>query len=127
MRTQSLHTIDELLRTLVAQAETPSDVAGLLRHLDQINKTGQLLTQQLDSEQALQATVDEIQDAAKADIVILYPYDSTLRRFVLPAIVAGTLLNSTIQSLSSSHPNNTVASMTCIGEAIFAKNSAHLL
>ena len=48
MRTRPLHTIDELLRTLVAQVETSSDVAGLLRHLDQINKTGQLLTQQLD-------------------------------------------------------------------------------
>ncbi len=72
----------------------------LFNSLDQLNKTGQLLTQQLDSERALQATVDKIQDAAKADIVVLYPYDQALRRFVQSPIITGTLLGSTLQAMS---------------------------
>ncbi|GHO96646.1 hypothetical protein KSF_066940 [Reticulibacter mediterranei] len=45
--------------------------------LSRLNETGQLLTQQLDSEQVLQATADKIRDVIKADFVILYPYDTT--------------------------------------------------
>jgi GAF domain-containing protein len=96
----------------------------LYNSLDQLNKTGQLLTQQLDSEQALQATVEKIRDATKADIVVLYPYDPTLRRFVLPPIMAGTLLASTIQAMSLNQPNDTITLMLQREEPIFARDSA---
>jgi len=96
----------------------------LYNSLDQLNKTGQILTQQLDSEQALQATVDKIRDAAKADIVVLYPYDHALRRFVLTPIIAGRLLNSTIQIMSPGRPGDTIALLLQRKEPIFAKNSA---
>ena len=74
--------------------------------------------------QALQATVDKIRDATKADIVVLYPYEPALQRYVLPPIIAGTLLNSTIQSISPGLFDDTVALMLQHKGPIFAKNSA---
>ncbi|HLX56315.1 MAG TPA: GAF domain-containing protein [Ktedonobacteraceae bacterium] len=96
---------------------------GLYNSLVQLNKTGQFLTQQLDSEQALQATVDKIRDAAKADIVVLYPYDHALRRFILPPIITGTVIDSTIQSMSPNQSDDTMALMVQLKTPIFAKDS----
>jgi GAF domain-containing protein len=66
----------------------------LYENLSRLNETGQLLTQQLDSEQLLQATAANIQTATKADVVVLYPYEPALQRFVLPPRIAGILLDS---------------------------------
>src|SRR6202043_1217823 len=88
------------------------------------NKTCELLTQQLTSEQSLQTIVDKILDAAKADIVVLYPYEPALRRFELPPIIAGMLLDSTIHSMSFSQSDDTLALMVLRKEPLFAKNSA---
>ena len=41
-----------------------------------LNETGQFLTQQINSAQVLQETVDKIWRGTEADSVILYPYDS---------------------------------------------------
>lgn len=60
-----------------------------------LNETGQMLTQQLESEQALQATVEQICQATQADNVILYPYESATRRFILPPRVSGQLRDLT--------------------------------
>lgn len=96
----------------------------LYNSLDQLNNTGQLLTQQLDSEQALQATVNKIRDATQADIVILYPYEPTADGFVFSPIIAGTLLNSADLLISPVQSGDTVTLMLHRKDPIFAKNSA---
>ena len=96
----------------------------LYRSLYQLNETGQLLMQQLESEQTLQATVDKIRDATQADVVVLYPYEPALQRFVLPPRITGTLLESI--SLRSTYiwPNDIVSLALHHTEPIFAKESA---
>ena len=61
----------------------------LYNSLNQLNETGQLLTQQLESDQTLQATADKIHEATQADVVVLYPYELARQRFVLPPLIAG--------------------------------------
>jgi len=96
----------------------------LYSSLSQLNETGQLLTQQLESEQTLQAIVDKIHDATKADLVVLYPYEPIAQRFVLPPRIAGTLLDSTFfQSMSSSRLNDIVAPMLRRVKPIFANTN----
>src|SRR6266567_1134487 len=63
--------------------------------LTQLNETGQILTQQLEAEHTLQATVEKIREATQADVVVLFPYDPDLYRFVLPPRMAGELLDPT--------------------------------
>ncbi len=96
----------------------------LFRDLRQLNETGQLLTQQLKSEQTLQATVDKICEATKADVVVLYPYEPALHRFALPPRIAGTLHSSPSQSMSPDRPNDVAAVALRHVEPIFAKESA---
>ncbi len=92
--------------------------------LSQLNETGQLLTRLLESEQTLQATVDKICDATLADLVVLYPYEASRHCFVLPPSIAGTLLDSTsIQSMSSTRPDDIVERMLHHEKPIFAKNT----
>jgi GAF domain-containing protein len=96
----------------------------LYENLSRLNETGQLLTQQLDSEQVLQATADNIQAATKADVVVLYPYEPTLRRFVLPPRIVGTLLDSTSLRSPYIRSNGIVFLALHHKEPIFAKESA---
>jgi GAF domain-containing protein len=98
----------------------------LYNNLYQLNETGQLLTQQLESEQTLQATVDKIHDATQADIVILYPYEADRERFVSPPRIAGNLLDSAIRYILPSQPDDIAALMLHHGEPIFAKESVSL-
>jgi GAF domain-containing protein len=96
----------------------------LYSSLSQLNETGQLLTRLLESEQTLQATVDKIRDATLADLVVLYPYEANRHCFVLPPSTAGTLLDSTsIQSMSSTRPDDIVERMLHHEKPIFAKNT----
>ena len=96
----------------------------LYSSLSQLNETGQLLTRLLESEQTLQATVDKIRDATLADLVVLYPYEASRHCFVLPPSTAGTLLDSTsIQSMSSTRPDDIVERMLHHEKPIFAKNT----
>jgi GAF domain-containing protein len=96
----------------------------LYENLSRLNETGQLLTQQLDSEQVLQAIVDNIQAATEADVVILYPYEPTFQRFVLPPRIAGALLDSTSLLSTYIRPNDIVSLALHHKEPIFAKESA---
>lgn len=98
----------------------------LYNSLDQLHETGQLLTQQLESEQTLQATVDKIREATQADVVILYPYEADRQHFVLPPRIAGTLQASFPQGMGPSQPNDIVAVALQLGESIFAKESTDI-
>jgi len=95
----------------------------LYENLSRLNETGQLLTQQLDSEQLLQATAANIQTATKADVVVLYPYEPTLQRFVLPPRIVGTLLDSTSLRSPYIRPDGIVYLALHHKEPIFAKES----
>jgi GAF domain-containing protein len=95
----------------------------LYHNLNQLNETGQLLTQQLESEQTLQATVDKIRDATQADIVVLYPYEPALQHFVLPPRTAGELLNPTFPRASRLRPDDIATLASGLVEPIFARES----
>src|SRR5438876_4211732 len=83
----------------------------LYDRLSLLNETGQLITQQLDSEQTLQATVDKIREATGADIVVLYPYLAIEQHFALPPRTSGTLQASSPESLSPNHPDGIAVMM----------------
>lgn len=91
--------------------------------LVQLNETGQVLTQQLESERTLQATVAKIQEATQADLVVLFPYDPASRRFLLPPRMAGTLLDPTFPMTTILRPGDIVALALERREPIFARDS----
>ncbi|MBV9228905.1 MAG: GAF domain-containing protein [Chloroflexi bacterium] len=75
--------------------------------LRRLYETGQLLTQQLDSGFALQATIEKIHEATQADLAILHVYETTRCHSVSPPVFAGRLLNATsYQFLHSYQPEN---------------------
>lgn len=91
--------------------------------LNQLNAAGQLLTQQLEAEQTLQATVDKIREATQADVAILYPYEANRQRFVSPPRIAGTLNASFPQSMYPKRPNDIARIALHLEEPFFAKES----
>jgi GAF domain-containing protein len=96
----------------------------LYSNLNRLNETGQILMQQLDSEQTLQATVDKIREVTKADVVILYPYLAAHQRFVLPPRISGTLLASSPESMFPGQQDDIAILMLHREKPIFAKQSA---
>ncbi len=99
----------------------------LYSDLKQMNETGRLLAQQLDSERVLQLTVEQILEAAKADLVLLYPYESDEQQFrVLPRI-AGQLIDQTVVSAMFPRCSDNIAALLLERQSpIFAKKSAQL-
>lgn len=95
----------------------------LYGNLVQLNETGQVLTQQLESEHTLQATVEKIQEATQADLVVLFPYDPVLRRFLLPPRLAGTLLDPTYPKATILRPNDIAMLVLERTEPVFARDS----
>jgi GAF domain-containing protein len=98
----------------------------LYNGLNQLSETGQLLTRMVESADAVQATVERIQQATQADVVVLYPYDALHGRFVLPPRIAGQLLDPTPYSLYPSRPDDMAVLMLDHAGPIFAKESALL-
>jgi GAF domain-containing protein/anti-sigma regulatory factor (Ser/Thr protein kinase) len=99
----------------------------LYKNLSLLQETGQILTQQFESVNTPQAIVDSIKEATKADVVILYRYNATERRFVLPAVHAGILLDPVFSPASyPPYPGSVSLLMLEQGEAIFAKESETL-
>ena len=94
----------------------------LYDNLNLLYEAGQLLTQQLELEQTLQATVDKIREATRADVVILYPYEADRQRFVLPPRIAGTLDASFPQGMGPREPNDIAAVALRLQKPIFAKD-----
>lgn len=95
----------------------------LYNSLNQLHETGQLLTQQLESDQALQANVDKIREATQADIVILYPYEAGRQQFIFPPRIAGTLYASFPQGMGPRLPNDIASVAVQLAEPVFAKES----
>ena len=98
------------------------------RSLNQLNEIDEILTQQLDSEQTLQAVVDKIRDATKADLVVLYPFDSTRNSFIFPPRIAGDLLDATSsESIVPNQPGSGAKQILRRAKPIFAQHdSTHL-
>lgn len=83
----------KLVGTQVAQALANQ---RMYRYFDDLDKTGQNLTQQLESETLFQEIVDRIREASEADVVVLYPYDGKRPegdRFIMPPYVSGKLFH----------------------------------
>jgi GAF domain-containing protein len=91
-----------------------------------LNETGQILTQQLESEQAIQAIVEQICQATQADNVILYPYESAARRFILPPRVSGKLQDLTPLRTKMLRPYDIAVRALEHDQAIFSNESASL-
>ena len=98
----------------------------LYSNLRLLNDTGQLLTQQLEPYQTLQATAKKIQAATKADIVVLHPYSHSLKSFNRP-LVEGTIQDpSTIQLMDPQRPDDIATLLLSRGEPVFAVESSTL-
>src|SRR5581483_3393700 len=95
----------------------------LYSSLIQLNETGQVLTQHIESGYTLQATVEKIQEATQADVVVLFPYDPMLDHFNLPPHMAGTLLDPTYPQPTFLRPIDMAMLALKHGEPIFAKDS----
>jgi GAF domain-containing protein len=95
----------------------------LYSSLTELNETGQILTQQLESEQTLEATVEKIRDATKADIVVLFPYEPLLHSFILPPRMVGNMLDPTYPKATVLEPDDIAVIALDHKEPIFAKDS----
>lgn len=98
----------------------------LYSSLSQLNETGQILTQQLQTEQTLQATVEKIRDATNSDLVILFPYDPVLHRFILPPRRAGSLLDPTFPKATILRSDDIAALALNLSEPIFAREGIRI-
>ena len=117
---QEDHFVLKLLANYVALALHNS---RLYSSLDQLNETGQILTRQLHAEQTLQATVEKIREATKADLVILFPYNPALHRFDLPPRRAGELLDPTFPEATILRPDDIAVLALNHQDTIFARDS----
>jgi GAF domain-containing protein len=95
----------------------------LYSSLTELIETGQILTQQLKSEQTLDATVEKIKDATRADVVVLFPYEPVLRRFILPQRIVGNLLDPTYPKATIIGSDDIAVIALNHKEPIFAKDS----
>ena len=94
--------------------------------LNRLNETGQFLTQQIELAQVLQETVDKIWQATEANSVILYPYDPSLQRFMLPPRISGTLLDSTPLHSTLLLPHDMAMQALNYAKPIFAKQGTSI-
>lgn len=97
----------------------------LFDNLAQLNQVGQFLTSQLDSEQVLHDVVAYIRSAARADIVILYPYDRRTDQFDQPRTDGRLIAPEHPQAINSRDDH--IATLTVARpEPVFAKDSRTL-
>lgn len=96
-------------------------------NLSQLDKTGQVITQHLESDTILQATVENVRSATMADIVVLFLFDQTRRRFQLPPSVSGQLHDPDSLLLMSPQRADDIAKlMLHREEPVFVKQSSSL-
>jgi GAF domain-containing protein len=96
----------------------------LHNNLSQLDRTGQIITQQLESDNILQATVDNVRGATMADVVILFLFDHNRGRFQLPPSVSGQLRDPDSLLLMSPRRSDDIAElMLHREEPLFVKQS----
>jgi GAF domain-containing protein len=118
----------ELIGNQVAQALSN---LRLFKYLDELNETGQKLTQQLDSERLFQEVVDRILETTEADVVVLYPYDEKRPdgdRFAMPPYTSGELLEKSFRRPDHVNPNPDDIAWLALkkGRPVFVKDTAKL-
>jgi GAF domain-containing protein len=99
---------------------------SLYNNLQRLNKTGGVFLDLLDSAKLLPTVVQQIQEDTQANVVVLYPYDATLQKFVLPPLIAGELLSSKLSDIDLRHSDNIVHLVMQQEKAIFARDSREL-
>lgn len=95
----------------------------LFEYLESLNKTGQQLTKQISSGQLLQGITDQIKDITKADVVILYPFLHTERRFE-DTHKSGDLLEPDFHRPPNVRREDIAWRVMTKGEPVFAKDSS---
>jgi GAF domain-containing protein len=98
----------------------------LYSDLEKINKTGQLLTRRLDNADVMDDVVREIRYATRADIVVLYSYDSSLGEWQLPPVEDGKYLAPTFQQPKVVRPDDMASLTLCVDTPKYAENSGDL-
>lgn len=101
--------------------------ARLFNNLRLLSETSQILTQQFEASNALQAIVEVIKKATRADVIVLYPYNRTTKSFVSPPSIAGMLRDPASQHTARPSRTDDIALlMLSQPAAIFARESFQL-
>src|SRR5947207_3648152 len=99
----------------------------LYSNLIQLDRTGQIITQQLESDELLQATVNNVRIATMADVVILFLFDQNRGGFQFPPSVSGKLNDpDSLLRMSPKQPDDIAELMLHREEPLFAKQSSLL-
>lgn len=99
---------------------------SLYTNLLHLNSTGEVLTDLLESDQLLQATIDKMREDTLADIITLYPYDTKRQEFILPPLIAGQLLSTRLDNMNVRRSDDIVRLMLQQQELVFARDSSTL-
>lgn len=115
-----------ILRLLGSYVSSALNNTRIFDDLRELNKTGQLLTQNLGSTQVLQHVVDQIRLTTKADLAILYPYEQATQQFELPPYLSGDLLKPRTLQPDAARSGNLVTSALHQNQVIFAEDNVTL-
>lgn len=98
----------------------------LFERVRQLSENGQFLTQRLTEEDVLQNVVDQIRDATKADLVLLYPYQQHESLFDSHPHISGVLLQPDHPRFTPSRRDDVALLTLQQPDAVFVKNSVDL-
>lgn len=119
---EDLHLLEALGRHLALAISNIRMFSGLER----LTQSGQALTRHLESEQLLDEVVFEIQQATRADIVVLYPYNQTTGSYALPPRQCGNFLVPEFRPHTFVRPDDMAALTIQKEKPEFARSSHHL-
>jgi GAF domain-containing protein len=99
----------------------------LHNNLSQLDRMGQIIPQQLESDEILQTTVENVRIVTMADVVILFLFDHARGAFQLPPSVSGKLRDpDSFLLMSPKRPDDIAELMLRREEALFAKQSSRI-
>lgn len=115
-----------ILRLLGSYVSSALNNTRIFDDLRELNKTGQLLTQNLGSTKVLQYVINQIRLTTKADLAVLYPYEQANRQFELPPYLSGDLLKPKMLQPDTAQSGDLVTLALHQSQVIFAEDSAAL-
>ncbi|HVE72820.1 MAG TPA: GAF domain-containing protein [Thermoanaerobaculia bacterium] len=116
-----------ILEILGNHVATALNGIELFQSLDLLQSVGQVLTTDLQIDDIEFAVAERIQAATKADLVVLFSYDSVERRFDPPRpLVIGELLDRTVPLPSSYEIGDVPTSTIELREPVFAPDASKL-
>ena len=115
-----------LFELLASQVALACSNQRLFRDLDRLQKAGEVLTQQLESENILQEVADRIQETAGADLVILYSFFQSVPKFDLPPTHSGTCEQTDLSKQTKLRKTDIAWLGLRHGKEIYAQDSGDL-